>query len=165
MSAFCTICKKSFKEDDNVWLTSCGHVYHLQCIQRWRKRNPYLNFSSHLSNNRNQQFCKICLNIFALRNSKIFIICHNLFMIKILCFRGGKCPLCKTSFRSLNKIFLSFTKEKECSNCSMYNKALVSIKKAIELAELKWKKSPNVRKDVPSQIKQTVFDKIWYTYC
>ncbi|XP_013102644.1 E3 ubiquitin-protein ligase TRAIP [Stomoxys calcitrans] len=35
----CTICFERFKGSDDLYSTSCGHVYHHQCMQQWKNRS------------------------------------------------------------------------------------------------------------------------------
>uniref|UniRef100_A0A1A9W7V6 RING-type domain-containing protein n=1 Tax=Glossina brevipalpis TaxID=37001 RepID=A0A1A9W7V6_9MUSC len=32
----CSKCMENFKKDDEIYFTSCGHVFHLACLQNWR---------------------------------------------------------------------------------------------------------------------------------
>ncbi|ALC48606.1 CG4325 [Drosophila busckii] len=31
----CTICSEQYKEADNIYAGTCGHVFHWSCLQRW----------------------------------------------------------------------------------------------------------------------------------
>ncbi|KAL9931140.1 uncharacterized protein ACN427_000267 [Glossina fuscipes fuscipes] len=35
----CTICAENFKATDTIYNTSCGHVFHHDCLQNWRGRS------------------------------------------------------------------------------------------------------------------------------
>ncbi|XP_017850068.1 E3 ubiquitin-protein ligase RNF133-like [Drosophila busckii] len=36
----CSICMEQYKESDTIYTGSCGHVFHKDCLERWRKQSP-----------------------------------------------------------------------------------------------------------------------------
>jgi len=35
----CTICYDNFEEKRNIYLTECNHVFHVECLEEWKKFN------------------------------------------------------------------------------------------------------------------------------
>ncbi|XP_073829971.1 uncharacterized protein [Musca autumnalis] len=38
LKLMCPICTENFQESDEIYTTSCGHLYHLACMQGWQSR-------------------------------------------------------------------------------------------------------------------------------
>ncbi|EDV32752.1 uncharacterized protein Dana_GF21985 [Drosophila ananassae] len=38
-NVFCTICSERYRHTDNIHAGSCGHAFHMECLDRWREQS------------------------------------------------------------------------------------------------------------------------------
>ncbi|XP_016948062.1 E3 ubiquitin-protein ligase RNF128 [Drosophila biarmipes] len=39
-SVICTICSERYRPSENIFAGFCGHVFHEECLDRWREQSP-----------------------------------------------------------------------------------------------------------------------------
>jgi predicted nucleic acid-binding Zn ribbon protein len=55
----CTICKEDIKEDDSMMRTKCKHVFHYECLKKWKR-----------SSNEMSHSCPVCREAISKRKRK-----------------------------------------------------------------------------------------------